>query len=521
MGQKAYSYVRFSTPDQARGDSYRRQTEAAARYAASHNLELDGSLNLEDLGVSAYRGANVETGALGGFFRAIEDGVVQEGSVLLVEALDRISRKTARMAVRVLEDIVDAGVDVVTLSDSKRYTKESLNGFDFLMAVLLLIRGNEESQMKSRRLKSAWDAKRARAGEKYLTRTTPGWLKIQNEQIVPIPERTAVVRRIFDLFLAGNGKQQIASALNEEKVPLFGRGQHWHKSYIFKILNNPAVTGVFVPHSTEYDEHGVKRRVPQDPVPDYFPRAIDAETFERAQTLILAGTPIRGKHTTRPMQNLLAGLAKCPKCGSTMTRVSKGPKKKAGHPFLVCTKAKVGAGCDYVSVRLDVVEEAITSRADDIARNVPHPDASIQDDLEGASYVYQETMSEIDHLLDALARRPLASISKQIQILERRAAKQKHNVEAIQNKAAQSDSRLIRKRAERLEAALTAKPLDKQVANAALRECFEHVIVDYRHSDLKLKWRHGDSLNFMYEWPKERRRRKASENQATKSVGAS
>ena len=30
---KAYSYVRFSTPGQAKGDSYRRQTEAANEYA--------------------------------------------------------------------------------------------------------------------------------------------------------------------------------------------------------------------------------------------------------------------------------------------------------------------------------------------------------------------------------------------------------------------------------------------------------------------------------------------------------
>jgi hypothetical protein len=42
----AYSYIRFSTPDQIKGDSLRRQTEASSHYAAEHNLTLDETLNV-------------------------------------------------------------------------------------------------------------------------------------------------------------------------------------------------------------------------------------------------------------------------------------------------------------------------------------------------------------------------------------------------------------------------------------------------------------------------------------------
>jgi hypothetical protein len=38
---KAYSYIRFSTPQQKLGDSLRRQTEKAAKYAAEHGLRFD------------------------------------------------------------------------------------------------------------------------------------------------------------------------------------------------------------------------------------------------------------------------------------------------------------------------------------------------------------------------------------------------------------------------------------------------------------------------------------------------
>lgn len=47
----AYSYVRFSSPEQAKGDSVRRQVEAAERYAQSHGLRLDDRLT--DAGLSA------------------------------------------------------------------------------------------------------------------------------------------------------------------------------------------------------------------------------------------------------------------------------------------------------------------------------------------------------------------------------------------------------------------------------------------------------------------------------------
>src|SRR5215212_1187114 len=44
LTKRAYSYVRFSTPEQALGDSERRQVEGAQRYAAENNLVLDESL---------------------------------------------------------------------------------------------------------------------------------------------------------------------------------------------------------------------------------------------------------------------------------------------------------------------------------------------------------------------------------------------------------------------------------------------------------------------------------------------
>ena len=69
---KAYSYIRFSTPEQAKGDSFRRQTEASRKYAEDHGLVLDTSLNLFDQELSGRTGENRTKGALSVFIRAVE-----------------------------------------------------------------------------------------------------------------------------------------------------------------------------------------------------------------------------------------------------------------------------------------------------------------------------------------------------------------------------------------------------------------------------------------------------------------
>lgn len=53
---KCYSFIRFSRPEQLRGDSLRRQQEAAAKWAAEHGMAIDEEM--ADLGVSAFKGKN-------------------------------------------------------------------------------------------------------------------------------------------------------------------------------------------------------------------------------------------------------------------------------------------------------------------------------------------------------------------------------------------------------------------------------------------------------------------------------
>ena len=262
---KAYSYVRFSTPDQMKGDSFRRQAEASRQYADENGLELDESLSFHDLGVSAFRGRNVEDGALGSFLDAVEQGSVKPGSFLLVESLDRLSRQSAFRAFRQFSAILDTGVNIITLHDGKTYSGGGeLTFSDLMVSLAVMQRAHEESLTKSRRLSASWEEKRRVATReatennggkiKPLTSRCPEWLTLNKQtwEFEINEERAEIVRRIFSLTVEGIGKNAIARMLNTEGVPSFrsdrGKGIGWHDSYITKILDSEAVIGRCQPH---------------------------------------------------------------------------------------------------------------------------------------------------------------------------------------------------------------------------------------------------------------------------------
>jgi len=344
---KAYSYLRFSTTDQSKGDSLRRQTEPARVYAKRHGLELDESLTFKDLGVSAFRGKHAQEGALAAFLKAVETGRVRKGSYLLVENLDRLSREKVRIAFRQFTDILSHGVNIVTLFDNKTYTDDSIddNFGDLLISLTTMFRAHEESAVKSKRLGAAWQNKRnkAQAEGRKLTAKCPAWLTLASDRksFTVDKSRAKVVRRIFEMTVAGNGKSVIARRFNTESVATFGDSDGWHSSYIQKILESESVCGVFQPMRIEMKD-GKKTRVPDgEPIPDYFPAVVDRATFEHAKRS-RAARRIPAGRKGQNYSNLFTGLTFCGNCGAAMHFINKGEGTKGGS-YLVCSNSRRAA----------------------------------------------------------------------------------------------------------------------------------------------------------------------------------
>jgi DNA invertase Pin-like site-specific DNA recombinase len=421
----AYSYIRFSTSEQKKGDSLRRQTELSESYAAKHGLTLDNSVHLHDLGLSAFDRSNIERGALGGFLEAINRGRIVPGSFLLVESLDRLSRDKVLAALEIFISILRQGITIVTLADNMVYSAESVgdNFSSLIISITIMARAHEESAMKSRRISAAWEAKRARIGEKKLTARCPAWMRLNADktEFELIPERVEQVMEILGMVKAGMGQALIAKRLNERSVPpVSSHGKGWYPSYINKIVTSTALYGEFQPqlwNGGKLTPHGA-------PVPDYYPALITKEAFFhlqniRAQRLFVGARARKGTD----IPNLLSGIVKCGYCGSTMilaggaaqrVRSDDGNSvKRPGKKVLVCDGARRGLGCFAVQWAYKDLEKSFLTFCRALELKQLLSDASliegektrqltISEQLQSVNSAIEESTKRLERLMVAL-----------------------------------------------------------------------------------------------------------------------
>jgi DNA invertase Pin-like site-specific DNA recombinase len=350
---KAYSYLRMSSELQLRGDSRRRQLELSQRYAADHDLELADDAQMEDIGISAFKGANIKEGALGRFLDSAKSGKIEPGSYLLVESLDRLTRQEVRKSLSIFLSIIDAGITIVTLADGRVYTPEATEEIELITSLVILSRAHEESRTKSVRIRSAWANKRANAASRPLTAMCPAWLRLSRDKsrYDVIADRAEVVRSIFNDTVNGIGNYSITQRLNKRGVPHFGKSNGWHNSYVAKILANRAVIGEFQPHKLVDG----KRQPTGEPIRNYFPPIIEEELFYRAQASRKQRLQQARGRKGEFVSNLFSGLTTCAYCKSKMKFENKGPGPKGGT-FLVCDNAKRGLGCSGTRWRYNQFE---------------------------------------------------------------------------------------------------------------------------------------------------------------------
>jgi len=245
--KQAYSYIRFSREHQSEGDSLRRQLEGTRLYCQRKGLSLNESLNLRDLGVSAFHGRNAESGALGRFLQAVKDGQIAPGSALVVEGLDRLSRQNPWATVTLLKELKDHGIEIhLTMADMILSPNEQDDGMKLMYAVAMASRAHDESKTKSKRLIEAFAAKRkaAETGKVWVSKALPWWLVFEEGKIKAVPERAAVVRRIFELTAAGWSSSRISRLLNKEKLPTWRpKAKKWMCSRIRDLIRGEAALG--------------------------------------------------------------------------------------------------------------------------------------------------------------------------------------------------------------------------------------------------------------------------------------
>ncbi|MEI9866668.1 MAG: recombinase family protein [Limisphaerales bacterium] len=345
-----YSYTRFSSPEQANGDSLRRQIEAADKFATDNKMVLDNSLKMIDRGLSGFHGTNRTEGALGAFLKNVEDGLVASGSILLVENIDRLGREPVLTAMETVNRLLKNGITIQTLSPRDTYTMQSVNDGGIWHLIVHIERAHGESKRKSDLAKTNWKQKRKLAEEDghKLTTRCPAWFELNKNNLnekgrynlskdklfIPIPAAIKTIQLIFKLKLQGFGKNIIARKLNEGAE--WPRKNGWHASYVEKILNNRAVIGEYQPFS----KASGKRIALGEPIKNYFPAIVDEGTFHATQKLKSKNKNTGGE--TGKATNVFRHLVRCGYCGGPMTFIDKGNPPKGGK-YLICDNGRRGA----------------------------------------------------------------------------------------------------------------------------------------------------------------------------------
>lgn len=370
MAGLVYSYLRFSDPRQAAGHSSERQAAYAARWAAEHGLQLDESLTLRDEGLSAYHQRHVKSGALGLFLAAVEGGQVPEGSVLVVEALDRLSRAEPIQAQAQLAQIVNAGITVVTASDGKAYSRAQLkaNPMDLVYSLLVMIRAHEESDTKSKRVTAAilkqcrsWQAGTWRG--KLRNGKDPAWVVETADGWALDEARAAAVREAVRLYMAGQSGRRIVNKLAEAGMASAAS----QSTHVYKLLDNPALIGVKrITAGGESFE-----------LKDYYPALLTPEAWSDLQAARV-GRPKRGGRTgAGDVPHVITGLGitYCGYCGCAMSgqnlfgKIKKrGDKLQPGYRRLLCAGQQYASGrCAHPKTRsVAPIESALMDYCSDI-----------------------------------------------------------------------------------------------------------------------------------------------------------
>lgn len=283
-----------------------------ADWLGKHPGYAVSNLRYSDLGKSGYHGEHIkEAGGFGKLLKAVKDGFITAGDVVLVEAIDRTGRLPAlEMLSKVITPILEAGVSIITLDDNTTYSMESANTAQLFLLVAKIQAAHSYSDALSRRVTDSYK-KRRKDAAKYGTvprRITPVWLDPDGtvrEDVAPW------IKMAFELYVSGVGKTTIAKRMRESGVERLAKSsgpgvEGW--------LRNKAVIGKWETLAGTPD-HQV--------IDDIYPAIIEPSLFYKAQ---VHAEKMKTQRPIKTANHFLVGLVRCGECDKNFIVQNKNGK---------------------------------------------------------------------------------------------------------------------------------------------------------------------------------------------------
>ena len=234
----------------------------------------------------------------------------------------------------------------------------------------------------SKKIRAVMRAK-GNAGEHLCSNPPYGYRKdpADKKKWIVDEEAAEVVKRIFDLCIAGKGPMQIAKMLTAQHVltvkahyaqrdgkPLPEKPYQWSPKSVAGILERPEYTGCTVNFKTYSKSHKLKKRLHNAPenqriFPNTQPAIIDEQVFARVQEL--------RENKRRPAkqaerQGLFSGLLYCADCGSKL-HFATGKNMTPQQDCYRCSRYKSNTGdCTMHFIREETLKLFVLRRIFDV-----------------------------------------------------------------------------------------------------------------------------------------------------------
>jgi len=361
---RAAIYCRLSREDEgaSQSESIKNQMDFLERYVNEQGWELFG-IYIDD----GYSGTNFDRPDFNRLIQDINNGV----NLIITKDLSRLGR-----------DYISTGYYLEKFFPEKRVRYIAvIDGIDTHMKTA----GNDISPFRSvindlyardisNKVRNAMDTKK-RAG-KFIGSFPPfGYRKDPNDKnkLVIDEETSAIIERIFNMYLQGYGLSKIANELNREGVITPTKYKEtisnysgtskvdlWNHNTIRVILKNPTYKGCMRQNTHNKLSYKSKKliSVPKEQwiiVEDTHEGIIDKAMFEEVQKKIQIANSnyYRGRGKAR----LFSGLIFCGDCGAYMAYQSKNGK----GAFMVCSTYKryTATYCSRHTMHEDQLEQLV------------------------------------------------------------------------------------------------------------------------------------------------------------------
>lgn len=396
-------YERLSRDDELQGESnsIKNQKDLLESYARKSGFP--NIRHFTDDGVSG------TTFDRDGFKRMIAE--VQNGNVasVIVKDMSRFGRDYLKVGFYTEVMFKEKAVRFIAINNGI----DSANRADSEFTPFLNIMNEWYARDTSRKIQAIFKA-RMQEGKRVSPSVPYGYLRDpkDKQKLIIDPEPAAVVYRIFQMVINGNGLRQIADTLCAEKILIpsaYATKYHpenrhckdyhdpyrWSGTEVGRILGKQEYMGHTVLGKTVSESYKTKKR--RDAAPDELmifknthPAIVDEETWQNAQRLRKTIRKL-GKGENQPYR--LTGLLYCADCGAKMThrQRSKGYQKYDADNAYVCSAYRqLTRDCTMHYIRVSVVEKLILSAIRRVSGYVRKNESEFVQQVCKASSVQQE-----------------------------------------------------------------------------------------------------------------------------------